>query len=93
MVEPLASALSNSARVRQIENDDKQRPERPRLRVELAGGGQSRALEAVRIRDRLRRTGGKIEEQLATIIDAEATELLAALANAGTVSVRMDTRD
>jgi hypothetical protein len=38
----------------------------------------------------LRRAGGATEEQLATIIDAKATELLAAPAFAGTVSVRID---
>jgi hypothetical protein len=48
------------------------------------------AAEAVRIRDGLRRAGGKTEEQLATILDAKATELLAAPLYAGTVSVRID---
>ena len=37
--------------------------------------------------------GGKTEEQLATIIDARATELLAAPLYAGTVTVRIDAQE
>ena len=67
---------------------------RPWLRIEC---GETRGLvepmEAVRIRDGLRRAGGATEEQLATIIDAKATELLAAPLYAGTVSVMLDTQE
>jgi hypothetical protein len=74
--------------------DLEQRPERPWLRIE---SGSSVAgvepTEAVRIRDGLRRVGGKTEEQLATIFDAKATELLAAPLYAGTVSIRIDRQE
>jgi len=63
----------------------------PWLRIESgAKRGLVEANEAVLIRDGLRRAGGATEEQLATIIDAKATELLAAPHFAGTVSVRID---
>jgi hypothetical protein len=77
-----------------ISIDEENRPDQPWLRIE---SGQKRGLvepmEAVRIRDGLRRAGGSTEEQLATIIDAKATELLAAPLYAGTVSVRIDTQE
>ena len=63
----------------------------PWLRIESGTKrGLVEANEAVLIRDGLRRAGGATEEQLATIIDAKATELLAAPHFAGTVSVRID---
>jgi hypothetical protein len=66
-------------------------PEPALLRLEV---GRKRCLlhadEAVRIRDGLRREGDLAGERLATIIDAKATELLAAPLYAGTVSVRLD---
>lgn len=64
------------------------------LRIEV---GQKRWLvqpqDAIRIRDGLRRDGdgNPAGLRLATIIDAKATELLAAPLYAGTVSVRLDT--
>ena len=70
---------------------DDDRPGNPWLRFDSRGiSALVQAEEAVRIRDGLRRVGGQTEEQLATIIDAKATELLAAPLYAGTVSVRMD---
>jgi len=73
---------------------DDDRPERPWLRIESRRiSVLVKAEEAVRIRDGLRRVGGKTEEQLATIIDAKATELLAAPLYAGTVSVRIDAEE
>jgi hypothetical protein len=88
---PLATAdgpcLRDTARM--ALDDD--RPEHPWLRIESRHvAALVKAEEAVRIRDGLRRVGGKTEEQLATIIDAKATELLAAPLYAGTVSVRID---
>jgi hypothetical protein len=75
-----------------IESDDEERREPPWLRIESGGTRVNvQAAGAVRIRDGLRRRGGKVEEQLATIIDAKATELLAAPLYAGTVSIRLDT--
>ncbi len=74
--------------------DLEQGPDRPWLRIEsgsLVSGVEP--AEAVRIRDGLRRVGGKTEEQLATIIDAKATELLAAPLYAGTVTVRIDRQE
>jgi hypothetical protein len=66
-------------------------PEPALLRIEIGG---KRCLvqpdEAVRIRDGLRREGNLAGERLAMIIDAKATELLAAPLYAGTVSVRLD---
>jgi hypothetical protein len=66
-------------------------PERALLKIEV---GRKRCLvqpdDAVRIRDGLRRDGDRAGERLATIIDAKATELLAAPLYAGTVSVRLD---
>jgi hypothetical protein len=50
-------------------------------------------LEAIRIRDGLRGGGDEAGERLATIIDAKATELLAAPLYAGIVSVRIDHRE
>ena len=74
--------------------DQEDRPERPWLRIESGRKrGLIEAAEAVRIRDGLRRAGGKTEEQLATIIDARATELLAAPLYAGTVNVRIDAQE
>ena len=74
--------------------EEEQRRERPWLRIE-SGRTVCRVepTEAVRIRDGLRHVGGKTEEQLATIIDAKATELLAAPLYAGTVSVRIDAEE
>jgi hypothetical protein len=61
------------------------------LRIEAGAAiGAIDPTEAVRIRDGLRRVGGKTEERLATIIDAKATELLAAPLYVGTVRVRID---
>jgi hypothetical protein len=78
----------------QIESDDRDRPERPWLSIEF---GRARvnveAADGVRIRDGLRLTGGKVEERLAMIVDAKATELLAAPLYAGTVRVRMDAQE
>jgi len=66
-------------------------PEAALLKIEVGG---KRCLiqpnDAVRIRDGLRRDGNRAAERLATIIDAKATELLAAPLYAGTVSVRVD---
>jgi len=66
-------------------------PEPAQLRIEMR---RKRCLvqpnEAVRIRDGLRREGNQAGERLAMIIDAKATELLAAPLYAGTVSVRLD---
>jgi hypothetical protein len=85
-------APGGHARGRRI--DEENHPDKPWLRIE---SGKKRSLlepmEAIRIRDGLRRAGGPTEEQLATIIDAKATELLAAPLYAGTVSVRIDTRE
>jgi hypothetical protein len=68
--------------------------ERALLRIESRGKHLLlEPLEAVRIRDGLRRSGGEAEERLATIIDAKATELLAAPLYAGTVSVRIDPQE
>jgi hypothetical protein len=70
---------------------DDQLSEPPLLKIEM---GRKRCLvqpdEAVRIRDGLRREGNLAGARLATIIDAKATELLAAPLYAGTVSVRLD---
>ena len=49
--------------------------------------------EAIRIRDGLRHAGDESGERLAMIIDAKATELLAAPLYAGTVSVRIDRQE
>jgi hypothetical protein len=49
--------------------------------------------EAIRIRDGLRTEGDQAGVRLATIIDAKATELLAAPLYAGTVSVRLDVEE
>ena len=68
--------------------------ESPWLRIESGSKrGLVQATEGARIRDGLRRVGGKTEEQLATIIDARATELLAAPLYAGTVNVRIDAQE
>jgi hypothetical protein len=77
-----------------ISTDDEIRPDQPWLRIE---SGEKRGLvepmEAVRIRDGLRRTGGPTQEQLATIIDAKATELLASPLYVGTLRLRIDTHE
>jgi hypothetical protein len=49
--------------------------------------------QAIRIRDGLRREGDQAGIRLATIIDAKATELLAAPMYARTVSVRLDVEE
>jgi hypothetical protein len=68
-----------------------QPPQPALLRMEV---GSKRCLiqpaDAMRIRDGLRRDGHLAGVRLATIIDAKATELLAAPLYAGTVSVRLD---
>ena len=46
--------------------------------------------EAVKLRDGLRKHGGEVEERLARLIDAKATELLASPLYVGTVSLRID---
>jgi len=74
---------------------DEDRIERAAL-LRIESGGKHclvEPLEAVRIRDGLRRAGGETGERLATIIDAKATELLAAPLYAGTVSVRIDQQE
>lgn len=50
-------------------------------------------MEAMRLRDGLRRQGGTVQERLATIIDAKAIELLAAREHAGAARVRMDRQE
>jgi hypothetical protein len=87
----LAGDVCESAR---ILNEEEERREGAWLRIE---SGDTRvnieAAEAVRVRDGLRRQGGKVEEQLATIIDAKAIERLAAPRYEGTVSVRIDAQE
>jgi hypothetical protein len=74
-----------------ILDEKEERAEGAWLRIE---SGDTRvnieAAEAVRIRDGLRRKGGRVEEQLATIIDAKAMERMVAPFYEGTVSVRID---
>jgi hypothetical protein len=81
-------------RVQSIADDEPDAAEHPWLKIESGSKrGLVEAAEAVRIRDGLRRVGGETAEQLATIIDAKATELLAAPDYAGTVSIRMDAEE
>jgi hypothetical protein len=75
--------------------EDVERSEEPALLRIESGRKQCvvEPLEAIRIRDGLRRAGEEAGDRLATIIDAKATELLAAPLYAGTVSVRIDHRE
>jgi hypothetical protein len=70
---------------------DEERPVQPWLRIEFADRrGWVWPDEAARLRDGLHAVGGEVEERLATLLDAKATELLASPLYAGTVSLRID---
>ena len=64
------------------------------LKIEIGGRrGLVKPDEAIRIRDGLRQDVSPAAGRLAMLIDAKATELLAAPLYAGTVSVRMDVQE
>jgi hypothetical protein len=90
-----ATAAEGIAGIRMTSEDTQRIDAEPALlRIE---SGMKRWLvppeEAIRIRDGLRREGDQAGIRLATIIDAKATELLAAPMYARTVSVRLDVEE